>query len=579
MGLNEPTQHWDEAFDVIVVGSGAGGMTTALCAQGEGLSSVVLEKSKLFGGTSAVSGGGIWIPCNDDIARLGGNDSFDDALTYMKRLTAGEVPQPRIEAYLRNGVEMVRHLARRFGVHFRSVPLYPDYYPDLPGGKPGWRSMEPVEFDARQLGEEFDRQRPASKGTQLMGRVSMNQVEAHVLFSKGPGWIWLFLKMMLRYWTDFSWRRRSTRDRRQTLGQALTGSLRHALHQQKVPLWLETGLESLVEEQGRVVGVVVTKAGSKLRLRARQAVVLACGGFESNQKMREQYLPQPTNKAWTGAPPINHGDGIRAGQALGAKLDFMNLTWGSPTVYTPGAAAQTTLFVERCMPGCLIVNKRGRRFVNEAAAYPDVLTAMYEDDAKGNGSVPCWIVFDATFRYKYPMGIFLPGQIQPDSKLPKDWLDKVYYRADSLDALAAKIGVDAQGLAESVEKINAFAKVGVDAEFGKGNTLIDRYYSDPHHKPNPCLGPVQKAPFYAVRLDAGEIGTKGGLATDEHARVLREDGSVIAGLYATGNCSAAVMGKTYAGAGSTLGPAMTFGYIAARDIAAAARRGEIKAAA
>lgn len=567
MGMNEPTQIWDEEFDVVVVGSGAGGMTAALCAAGEGLKALVIEKSEFYGGTSAVSGGGIWIPCNDDIEKNGGRDSYEAALGYVKLLTEGEVPESRIAAYLQNAPEMVRHLARHFGVRFRSVPLYPDYYPNKPGGMDGHRSMEPVEFNAALLGQEFDRQRPPFKGTQVMGRLSMNQVEAHTLFTKGKGWIGLIMKMMLRYWFDLGWRFKTKRDRRMTLGQALVGQLRYALQQHQVPLWLETGLTDLVHDNGRVTGVVAQRGGRAIRLRARRGVILASGGFESNQQMREQYLPHPTQVAWTGAPPINHGDGIRAGQALGAGLGFMNLVWGSPTVHVPGASSQTTLFVERAMPRCVIVNRKGQRFVNEAAAYPDVVTAMYADDAKGNGAVPAWFIFDAQFRKKYPAGLFLPGQMQPDSALPKDWLDKVYYRADSLAALAAKIGVDAQGLAATIERFNAHAEKGEDPDFHKGTTAIDRYYSDPQNQPNPCLGPLTDGPFYAIRLDPGEIGTKGGLLTDEHARVLREDGGVIEGLYATGNTSAAVMGKTYAGAGSTLGPAMTFGYLAARDLA------------
>lgn len=560
---------WDQQFDVIVIGSGAGGMTAALCAKGEGLSAVVLEKESVYGGTTAVSGGGIWIPCNDDIAKNGGSDSYAEALGYVKLLTEGEVPVPRIEAYLQNAPEMVRHLARKFGVAFRGVKLYPDYYPNRPGGKDGYRSMEPVEFNAALLGTEFDRLRPAFAGTQVMGRMAMNQVEAHVLFTKGKGWIGIVLKMMLRYWLDLGWRLKTKRDRRLTLGQALVAHLRHALLKQDVPVWLESGMEGLIEDNGRVAGVLVKQAGKTLRLRAKRGVVLASGGFENNQQMREQYLPKPTQANWTGAPRINNGDGIRAGLALGAKLGFMDLVWGSPTVHVPGASSQTTLFVERCAPGCVIVNKKGKRFVNEAAAYPDVVTAMYRDDAQGNGCVPAWFVFDANFRKKYPAGLFLPSQIQPDSALPKDWLDKVYFRADSLEALAAKIGVDAAGLKETTRKIGEYAKAGKDPEFGKGDTSIDRYYSDPTVGPNSCLGPVDTGPFYAIALYPGEIGTKGGLWCDERARVLREDGSVIAGLYAIGNCSAAVMGKTYAGAGSTLGPAMTFGYIAARDLAAA----------
>lgn len=559
-------QKWDQEFDVVVVGSGAGGMTAGLTAADQKLSAVVLEKSDKYGGTTAVSGGGIWIPCNDDALARGAKDSFDEAYGYVKTVTKGEVPEARIAAYLKTAPQMVRHLGQKLGVHFRTVPLYPDYYPDVPGGKDGFRSMEPVEFDASLLGDEFARQRDPFKGTQIMGRLSMNQIEAHILFTKAKGWIGLILKMMVRYWLDIGWRFKSKRDRRLTLGQALVANLRYALMTQKVPLWLNTGFESLVEEGGRVVGVVARQNGKTLRIRAKRGVVLASGGFEANQQMREKYLPHPTRVEWTGAPHINHGEGIQAGIALGAKTGFMNSVWGAPTAHVPGAATQTTLFVERCMPHCIIVNKKGQRFVNEAAAYPDVVVAMYEDAAKGNGAVPAWLVFDAQFRKKYPAGIFLPGQMQPDSALPKDWLDKVYYRADTLAALAAKIGVDAAGLAKTVQTFNGYAAMGNDPDFGKGNTSIDRYYSDPLNKPNPCLGPLVQGPFYAVRLDPGEIGTKGGLWADENARVLREDGSAIPGLYATGNCSAAVMGRTYPGAGSTLGPAMTFGYIAVQDI-------------
>jgi 3-oxosteroid 1-dehydrogenase len=573
------SNNFDQQFDVVVVGSGGGGMTAALCAQSLGLSAVVIEKSDKYGGTSAVSGGGIWIPNNDDIARTGGSDSYEEGLTYLKEIVGKEVPQERIEAYLKNAPEMVRYMAKTFGVKYRNVPKYPDYYSNRPGGKDGWRSMEPVDFDASLLGPEFDRQRESFKGTLLMGRIAMSQVEAHTLFSRGPGWIWLTLKMLLKYWLDIGWRRKTHRDRRQVLGQGMVSALRYAMLQKNVPLVLECGMDSLIEDNGRVVGVNVVHRGRKQRYGARRGVILACGGFESNQAMREKYLAQPTKVEWTAAPPINQGDGIRAGQALGAATKLMDKVWGSPTVRKPGADQQITLFIERGMPGCVAVNAKGKRFANEAAAYPDFRDAMYADHAKGNGCVPAWLVFDATFRYKYPMGIFLPGQIEPDARLPADWLDKVYFRADTIDVLAGKIGVDKQGLAETVARMNEYAKTGVDPEFGKGSIPIDRYYSDPSVKPNTCLGPIVKPPFYAVPMYPGEIGTKGGLDVDPKARVLREDGSVIAGLYAVGNTSAAVMGSTYPGAGSTLGPAMTFGYIAARDIAESAKAEQPKIAA
>ena len=252
MGMNQSAAAPRE-YDVIVVGSGAGGMTAALCCQAQGLSALVIEKQDLYGGTSAVSGGGIWIPCNDDIPGVGGNDSPEEAMTYLKGLTRGEVPLSRLEAYVRNAPGMVRFMARRFGIRFRAVKKYPDYFPDHPGGKPGYRTMEPYDFDAAKLGDEFQRMRGPFKGTQLMGR----------------------------YWFDFAWRRKTQRDRRLVLGQGMIASLRHAMLEQKVPLWLNTALQSLVVQDGRVSGVDVLRQGQALRLTARRGVVLASGGFEN----------------------------------------------------------------------------------------------------------------------------------------------------------------------------------------------------------------------------------------------------------------------------------------------------------
>ncbi len=576
---NSSTLEWDEEYDVVVIGSGAGGMTAALCAKSNGLTSVVLEKTDTYGGTSAVSGGGIWIPCNDGMPPTGISDSYEEALTYMKHLTQGEVPLPRIDAYLKNAPEMVRTLGREHGVKFRSVGRYPDYFPNELGGKPGARTMEPEAFDAGLLGEEFFHQREPYKGTLVLGRISMDQVDAHTLFARSKGWILLTMQLMWRYWTDFSWRRKTWRDRRQVLGQGLVASLRHALQKQQVSVIRDTALEQLIEEAGMVTGVRVTRGGKTLNIRARQGVVLATGGFESNQQMREQYLPGPTDTAWSAAPGINTGDGIRAGRELGAGLGFMNMVWGAPTVVLPNNPVASAMFVERSLPGCVMVNQRGQRFVNEAAPYTEIVNAINDDQAKTGASIPCWFVFDGRFRQNYPAGPLMPGSLQPDKKLPKGWLGKVLYKADSLDALAQQIGVDAAGLKQSVAAMNQYASTGKDPEFGKGDDVFQRYYADPRVTPNPCLGPIDKAPYYALPVTPGEIGTKGGLMTDERARVLHEDGSTIPGLYAIGNCSAAVMGRTYAGPGATLGPAMTFGFIAARDLAEQARRQNVAQAA
>ncbi|BAN46966.1 FAD-dependent oxidoreductase [Metapseudomonas resinovorans] len=556
---------WDESCDVLVVGSGAGAMTAALRARDLGSEVLVVEKSDRYGGTSAVSGGGIWVPCNHRIEALGGHDSAEEAIAYIRAVTRGEIDDGRIEAYVEQGHRVVRYLEQCSRVRFEAQPRYADYYPEVPGGKPGFRSMDPLPFDARLLGDEFARMREPSPGTLMMGRMTMTMAEAQVLLCRGPGWLGLTLKILWRYWRDLPGRLRSRRDRFLTLGNALVGALRRSLMERDVPLWLNCQLQRLIEEDGRVVGAELLREGRTLRVRARRGVVLGAGGFERNQAMRSQYHPQPSRSDWSATPPFNTGDAIRAGQALGAATALMDHSWWAPTTHVQGEEKQRALFVERTLPGCIMVNSIGERFVNEAAPYTDIVYAMYDNNREGASSVPCWLVFDAEFRRKYPCGALLPGYAMPDSRLPAR-LHGYFHKADSLLELAGRIGVDPAGLLRTVERFNLMAEAGRDEDFHKGESLFDRYYGDPTVTPNPCLAPLLKAPFYAVKVDAGDIGTKGGLLTDVHARVLREDGSPIAGLYAIGNSAASMMGRTYPGAGSTIGPAMVFGFLAAGHI-------------
>ncbi|MGH8446624.1 MAG: FAD-binding protein, partial [Solimonas sp.] len=329
-------------------------------------------------------------------------------------------------------------------------------------------------------------------------------------------------------------------------------------------------LQSLLVDGDRVTGVVVGGASGPRRITARKGVILAAGGFESNQKMREQYLPQPTSADWTAAPPCNTGDAIRAAQELNADVGFMQHAWWTPTVRVPSEEKCRGLFSERALPGCIVVNRLGKRFANEAQDYLDFVQAMYDDHAKTGANLPAWMIFDARFRHKYNAGPLVSGSVTPDFLLPAGWRGSVFHRAETLAELAQQIGVDAQGLTDSVKRLNGYAQTGVDAEFNKGGNSYDVYYGDPTMQPNPCLAPIVKPPFYALKLNAGEIGTKGGLLTDEHARVLDKSGQPIAGVYAIGNTSASVMGSSYPGAGATLGPSLTFGYIAANHIAQAA---------
>ncbi|MCL6263286.1 FAD-binding protein [Craterilacuibacter sp. RT1T] len=551
-----------QEFDVVVVGSGAGAMLAAIKAHDEGLSVAVIEKSECYGGTSAISGGGIWIPLNRQI-----EDDREQVLGYVRAAAQGLVDDKRLVAYVDTAHQMVDYLHRATRIRYAACHLYPDYYPELDGSRAGGRTMDPELFDGALLGKELDQLRPASPATLLMGKVSMTARAAHKMLTKEKGWKLVFGTLMLKYMLDFRARRKLGRktDRRLALGNALVAGLRHGLMTRQIPLYLNTPLKALQFDGARVVGVTAEQGGKALELGARRGVILAAGGFERNQALRDQYLPQPNSAAWGVTPPNNTGDALLAGQALGAKTDLMDWAWWVPSVGVPKEASQRGLFAERSLPGCIAVDGAGQRFVDEAKPYLEFVTAMYARHRENGRCVPAWLIFDADFRYKYPMGPLMPGQVAPDRK---SWLNAVYWKADTLPQLAQQIGVDSDGLLATVARVNEDAISGTDRDYGKGSNVFDRYYGDVNVKPNPCLAPIAKGPFYAMKLDAGDIGTKGGLLTDEHARVLHEGGEPIAGLYAIGNTSASVMGPSYPGAGSTLGPAMTFGYRAALHIAA-----------
>ncbi|WP_010324636.1 FAD-dependent oxidoreductase [Marinobacterium stanieri] len=558
-----------DTYDVVVVGSGAGAMSAAIFAADQGMSVLIVEKSDKYGGTSALSGGGIWVPNNHYFKARGGNDSYDQALTYLKASTQGSVDEKRLRAYLDNAPKMMQYLQENTQLNYTVAERYPDYYQHLPGSAPGGRTLDPELFDTSKLGDEVDNLRPASPTTLLLGKIAWTARHAHKAMSKERGWRLMIVWLMLRYKLDFKWRRKTRRDRRAALGNALIASLRASLMDRKVPLWLNTDFQELIETNGRISGLIVKRDGQEQVIQVRKGVILGSGGFEQNQSLRDKYLPKPTQQAWSATPPGNNtGAALEAGQAIGAATELLDWAWWAPTISVPGEDKARGVFAERAFPGAIVVNGEGKRFVNEAVGYLEFVDEMYKDNQKTGGkSAPAWVVFDAHFRFNYAMGPLMPSQVMPDSRMPKAWHKTVYWKADSLDGLAAEIGVDAAGLKNTVERVNGFAATGNDEDFQRGGNVFDRYYGDSNVKPNPCLAPIKKGPFYAMRLDAGDIGTKGGLLTNERGCVVREDGSEIPGLYAIGNCSASVMGTTYPGAGATLGPAMTFGYIAAHDLA------------
>lgn len=551
---------WDEEVDVLVIGSGAGGMTAAIAAADAHVKVLVVEKSNEYGGTSATSGGGIWIP-NSPIGKQAGlQDSEDEAFAYLRPQSAPNVPDELIRAYVRRAPEMLAWLHERTPVRYLAVP-YPDYHVEFPGGKMGLRTHLPMPFDGRLLGDDILKLRAPSPAASLFGVINWRFEETYTLLLRPKGWKRTLGRMFWRYLSDIPHRFRSIKDRSLSLGNALVGGLRLALKQRNVPIRLETGLVEILRDNGRVSGAMVEQNGRRLRIRARKGVVLAAGGFERNAELRRKYLPGPDDPTMSGSQINNTGDAILAAERIGAALRNMQSTWSAPVFRVPGEARARLSTIERALPGCIIVNQAGKRYLNEAASYHVVGRQMVANDKPGAGTQPSWVIFDHEFRHKYPMGPLLP--LVPDA-LQAPGVRKILRKASTIEGLAGKIGIPAAALAATVERFNGDARIGVDSEFDRGGPAYDRMYGDPRVQPNPTLAPIVKAPFYAFPIYGGDIGTNGGIVTDENARVLDTEGRPIQGLYAVGNNAASVMGESYPGAGVTLGPAMTFGYVAGR---------------
>jgi 3-oxosteroid 1-dehydrogenase len=547
----------DAAFDVVVVGSGGAGMTAALAAAHQGLSAVVLEKTGFFGGSTARSGGGIWAPGNEVLRKAGVRDSAEQARAYLAHV-AGGVPAERQHALLEHGPAMLAFVRAVTPVDFAWVPGYSDYYPEAPGGLAQGRSVEPVPLDGRALGTELDHLNPPYLPSP--DGVTVTQADYRWL-SLGPRHPRAILASA-RIFGRLA-RTRVLRHRMLSMGQALAAGLRAGLMAKDVPVWLDTPMTGLDIEDGRVTGVRVIRDGQPALIRARLGVVLAAGGFEHNAEMRQRYQRPPIGTEWTTGAAGNTGDAITAGEGAGAALDLMDDAWWGPSI--PLTGRPYFVLAERSLPGSLLVNGAGQRFVNESAPYVDAVHAMYDGHSDGTPHIPAWLIVDQRYRNTYVFAGRAPRKPLPRRR----YAAGVVHRAPTIAGLADDVGLDAAALAKTVARFNEFAEAGQDADFGRGDSAYDRYYGDPRQRPNPNLAPLRQAPFYAVQIVPGDLGTKGGLRTDERARVLRGDGTPIAGLYAAGNASAAVMGHSYAGAGATIGPAMTFGYIAALDLAAA----------
>ncbi|GGO67018.1 FAD-dependent oxidoreductase [Nonomuraea cavernae] len=539
------TDQWDDLVDVLVAGSGAAGLTAAIAAADKGLTVLVVESTPKWGGTTSISGGGLWMPANPLMIRAGVQDSTGEARRYLDDVIGdvGPASSPeRRAAFLQTVSEVVTFLGR-LGVRWRRSADYPDYYPDRPGGKVG-RSLEVAAFDTRLLGDWYASSR------------AKDSIPLPLMTDD----VWL----LARAWSTPSGFVRGAQFVFRSLGQlaagkrpvgiggALACSLMHIVRTQQTPVWLSTPIVDLIVEDGEVVGAVVERDGRRRRVRARHGVVLAAGGFANNREWRLKHHGVP---GYSSAPEGDLGTAIEAGTRAGGALALMDDAWWGGSLIGPDGKS-SFLVAERSLPFSIMVDANGERFTNESQSYIDLGHDMLRHDVPG----PMWMITDVRHARRYLNTAYLGRK--------KKWIEAgLLVEEPSLKALAAKIGIDPERLAATVERFNGFARTGVDEDFGRGRTVYDNYYGDPRVKPNPNLGALERGPFRAVRIHPGDLGTKGGLLTDEHARVLREDGSVIPGLYAAGNTTASVMGRTYPGPGSTIAPAVVFGYRAARHAA------------
>lgn len=558
--MNTPTSKpQDETFDLVIMGAGCAGMTTALVAALQGLRPLLVEKSSWIGGTAATSAGTIWVPGNRQSLQAGYQDSAESAARYMDKLIGSPDSRGLRQAYLSTAPDVVDYLREKTAVHFVPSGKHPDYR-DLPGAAISGRALAPETFDGRLLGRDFERVRPPIPEFMVLGGMMAGKADIPRLIHRfsSLGNFMYAGRLFLRYLSD---RLRYSRGTRLVMGNALVARLFYSLLQQKVPVWFDTSVTEVVWSQGRVQAVQLKTPDGMRRVSTRCGLVMATGGYGHNAAMRQQFMPHPT-PPWSVACASNTGDGIELGQLQGGAVAPERQ--GPGAFWTPVSVTRRRdgsqgvyphLSLDRAKPGLIAVNSAGQRFVNEADSYHDFVQAMYASH-KSVPTLPAYLICESSFVTRYGLGHVHPGT----RDLQRFEAEGYLVTAPTLQALARRIGVEPASLQQTIERYNTLARAGEDLDFGKGGSELNRFNGDPLHQPNPCLAPIEHGPFVALEVWPAEIGTSTGLTTNADGQVLNADGQVLAGLYAAGNDMASIMEGTYPGPGTTLGPAITFGY-------------------
>ncbi|MFM0616344.1 FAD-dependent oxidoreductase [Paraburkholderia nemoris] len=562
------SQEGEYQCDVLVIGSGASGMSTAITAASKGLKVLVIEKEPKFGGSTARSGGWLWIP-NTALAKVQGiYEPEGAARTYLAHEAGDSFDADRVDAFVKYGPEAVDFFTTNTAVQFDMPLVFPDYHAEAPGGRQGGRSMVTRPFDGRELGKQIGDLAPALPELTVFGMMlgSGKEIVHFMRVTKSVKSAWYVTKRLSKHFADVV---KFGRGMTLTNGNALSGRLAKSLFDLNVPLWLNTKATSLTFENGRVSGAMLMREGKAVRITATCAVVLASGGFPYDVERRKQLFPHaPTGmEHFSPSPTGNTGDGLRMAEAVSGQV---NKTLPNAAAWVPvstlkrkdGTTGIMPHFIDRAKPGVIAVLRDGRRFTNEGNSYHDFVQALVAATKPGE-EISAHLICDHKTLRTYGLGSAAPFPMPIGRYLRIGYLT----RGKTVEELAQRIGINADGLEKTVAAFNAEARLGRDPEFGKGSQAYNRYQGDALHGPNPCVAPIERGPFYALKLRIGDIGTFAGLKADASCRVLDEKSEPIPGLFAVGNDACSIMGGNYPGAGITLGPALTFGFIAGSAIA------------